>query len=80
MRRRTAKLDLRPSSNGLIRTFPSAATWSIVRKRERLGYGGDAHATCETGMFNYKTAAFYTKWMEDWRDNQGSRIRSGQPP
>ncbi len=41
-------------------------------QRERLGYGGDAHATCETGMFNYKTAAFYTKWMQDWRDNQGT--------
>jgi alpha-L-rhamnosidase len=41
-------------------------------QRERLGYGGDAHATCETGMFNFKTAAFYTKWMEDWRDNQGT--------
>ena len=41
-------------------------------QRERLGYGGDAHATCETGMFNYKVAAFYTKWMQDWRDNQGT--------
>lgn len=41
-------------------------------QRERLGYGGDAHATCETGMFNYKVGAFYTKWMEDWRDNQGT--------
>jgi len=41
-------------------------------QRERLGYGGDAHATCETGLFNYKTTAFYTKWMEDWRDNQGT--------
>ena len=41
-------------------------------QRERLGYGGDAHATCETGMFNYHMAAFYTKWMEDWRDVQGT--------
>ncbi|MBS0029966.1 family 78 glycoside hydrolase catalytic domain [Chitinophaga sp. 22321] len=41
-------------------------------QRERLGYGGDAHATCETGMFNFHMGAFYTKWMEDWRDVQGS--------
>jgi alpha-L-rhamnosidase len=41
-------------------------------QRERLGYGGDAHATCETGMFNYHLGAFYTKWMEDWRDVQGT--------
>src|SRR5258708_1160020 len=42
-------------------------------QRERMGYGGDAHATSETGMFNYGLAAFYTKWMEDWRDVQGAR-------
>ena len=41
-------------------------------QRERLGYGGDAHATSETGMFNYKMGAFYTKWMNDWRDVQGT--------
>ena len=41
-------------------------------QRERLGYGGDAHATCETGMLNYHLGAFYTKWMEDWRDVQGT--------
>jgi len=41
-------------------------------QRERLGYGGDAHATCETGLYNYKVSAFYSKWMQDWRDNQGT--------
>jgi alpha-L-rhamnosidase len=41
-------------------------------QRERLGYGGDAHATCETGMMNYRMGAFYTKWMEDWRDVKGT--------
>ncbi|MCF3110231.1 glycoside hydrolase family 78 protein [Niabella sp. CC-SYL272] len=41
-------------------------------QRERLGYGGDAHATCETGMLNYQVAAMYTKWMEDWRDVSGT--------
>jgi alpha-L-rhamnosidase len=42
-------------------------------QRERLGYGGDANATCETGLLNYQTAALYTQWMEDWRDVQGTR-------
>ncbi|MBN1126478.1 MAG: family 78 glycoside hydrolase catalytic domain, partial [Sedimentisphaerales bacterium] len=39
-------------------------------QRERMGYGGDAHATTETGMTNYELAAFYTKWSQDWRDVQ----------
>ncbi len=46
-------------------------------QRERMGYGGDAHATSETGLFNYKLGAFYTKWMEDWRDVQGTEPMVG---
>ncbi|ADY53644.1 alpha-L-rhamnosidase [Pseudopedobacter saltans DSM 12145] len=46
-------------------------------QRERMGYGGDAHATSETGMFNYQMGAFYTKWMEDWRDVQGTESMVG---
>lgn len=46
-------------------------------QRERMGYGGDAHATSETGMFNYHMGAFYTKWMEDWRDVQGTEAMVG---
>lgn len=46
-------------------------------QRERMGYGGDAHATSETGMFNYELGAFYTKWMEDWRDVQGTESMVG---
>ena len=38
--------------------------------RERMGYGGDAHATMETAMMNFAVGAFYTKWLEDWRDVQ----------
>ncbi|MGV8093046.1 MAG: family 78 glycoside hydrolase catalytic domain [Mangrovibacterium sp.] len=45
--------------------------------RERFGYGGDAHATSETGLFNYKLGAFYTKWLEDWRDVQGTEPMTG---
>ena len=32
--------------------------------RERMGYGGDAHATMETAMMNFAVGAFYTKWLE----------------
>lgn len=45
--------------------------------RERLGYGGDAHATCETGLSQFDTGAFYTKWLMDWRDCQDP---SGEMP
>jgi alpha-L-rhamnosidase len=40
-------------------------------QRERMGYGGDAHATTRTALNNYTLGAFYTKWAEDWRDVQG---------
>jgi len=40
-------------------------------QRERMGYGGDAHATTATALDNYSLGAFYTKWAEDWRDVQG---------
>lgn len=39
-------------------------------QRERMGYGGDAHATSESGMYNYALEAFYFNWMRDWRDCQ----------
>lgn len=42
-------------------------------QRERMGYGGDAHATTETGLNNYDLAAFYTKWSQDWRDVQDEK-------
>ncbi|MDL2212958.1 glycoside hydrolase family 78 protein [Bacteroides sp. OttesenSCG-928-E20] len=38
--------------------------------RERRGYGGDALATTRPALGNYKMGAFYTKWMEDFRDVQ----------
>lgn len=40
-------------------------------QRERLGYGGDSHATSEAGLNNYRLDAFYSKWLQDWRDVQG---------
>ncbi len=41
-------------------------------QRERMGYGGDAHATTRTALNNYDLGAFYSKWIEDWRDVQGA--------
>ena len=38
--------------------------------RERLGYGGDCHATMESALNNFDAGAFYTKWTADWRDAQ----------
>ena len=46
-------------------------------QRERFGYGGDAHATSETGMLIYQLGAFYNKWLEDWRDVQGTEPMVG---
>ena len=45
--------------------------------RERMGYGGDAHATTECGLNNYSLGAFYTKWSQDWRDVQGGESAWG---
>jgi alpha-L-rhamnosidase len=45
--------------------------------RERMGYGGDAHATTECGLNNYRLGAFYTKWSQDWRDVQGGSAAWG---
>jgi hypothetical protein len=38
--------------------------------RERMGYGGDAHATMMTALAHFGVEAFYRKWLEDWRDVQ----------
>ncbi len=45
--------------------------------RERMGYGGDAHATTRCALTNYNLGAFYTKWSQDWRDVQGGSAAWG---
>ncbi len=45
--------------------------------RERSGYGGDAGTSMETGMHGFDVSAFYTKWLDDWKDTQ---VESGQVP
>ena len=62
------------------RTFENLSLGGYIvdcPQRERFGYGGDAHATSETGLLNYKLGAFYTKWLEDWRDAQGTEPMVG---
>lgn len=39
-------------------------------QRERMGYGGDAHATTQMALANYHMGAFYSKWAQDWWDVQ----------
>ncbi|MFM1943320.1 MAG: hypothetical protein RI897_2302 [Verrucomicrobiota bacterium] len=46
-------------------------------QRERMGYGGDAHATIQTALDNYRATAFYEKWSQDWRDVQGKQAAWG---
>jgi alpha-L-rhamnosidase len=69
------------SSNDLLNRIYRTTAWTYENltiggyvvdcpTRERLGYGGDAGTSLETGMFNFDTAALYTKWMANWRDAQ----------
>jgi len=48
--------------------------------RERMGYGGDAHATTTTGLAHFSLGALYTQWGEDWRDAQGRGASWGPDP
>ncbi len=81
------RTDYQPASNfscsdDLLNRIYSTTLWTYeclslggylvdCAQRERMGYGGDAHATTATGMDTFKTAALYSKWAEDWRDVQG---------
>ncbi len=69
-------------SNPLLNRIYETVLWTLENltvggyvvdcaQRERMGYGGDGHATIETAMDNYAVAAMYRKWSEDWRDVQG---------
>ncbi len=69
------------TSNDLQNWIYNVGTWTFENlsvggyvvdcpQRERMGYGGDAHATSESGMYNYALEAFYYKWLKDWRDCQ----------
>jgi alpha-L-rhamnosidase len=38
--------------------------------RERLGYGGDGHGSMEIALDTFESAAFFSKWAQDWCDVQ----------
>ena len=39
-------------------------------QREKNGWTGDACMAVEAGLLNFKSAAFYSKWMDDFADAQ----------
>lgn len=68
-------------SNALLERIYDTTLWTFENlslggylvdcpQRERMGYGGDGHATLETGLVSYELGPFYAKWSEDWRDVQ----------
>lgn len=78
--------DLRPtndfsSSNELFNRIHERTVWTLENlslggyivdcpHRERMGYGGDSHATLRVMLDNFHAGSFYRKWMLDWRDVQ----------
>jgi len=38
--------------------------------REKNGWTGDAHLAAELGLLNFESASAYTKWLDDFRDEQ----------
>lgn len=71
------------SSKQMLNDIQHLFTWSIKtnlhsiptdcdQRDERLGWTGDAHLSAETAMFNFDMAAFYTNFIRDLRDAQGS--------
>ncbi len=47
------------------------------QRDERMGWTGDAQAFARTACFNYNTAAFYTKWLQDLKADQ---LENGSVP
>ena len=69
------------SSNDLLNRIYNLVTWTYqcltlngyvvdCPTRERLGYGGDAGTSIETGLFNFDTGGLYSRWAANWRDAQ----------
>ena len=67
-------------SNDLINAIQKNTLWAYrgnfhgyptdCPHREKNGWTGDAHLAAEMGLFNFKCAAAYTKWMDDFKDEQ----------
>ena len=73
------------SSNELLNRIYRLVTWTYqcltlggyvvdCPTRERLGYGGDAGTSIETGMFNFDTGGLYNRWSANWRDAQDPQL------
>lgn len=69
------------SSNDLLNRIYKTVNWTYENlslggyvvgcpTRERLGYGGDAGTSLETGLLNFDTGGLYTRWADNWRDAQ----------
>ena len=69
------------SSSDLLNRIYNLVTWTYqclslngyvvdCPTRERLGYGGDAGTSLETGLFNFDTGGLYSRWAANWRDAQ----------
>ena len=56
--------------------IPSAPT-DCPQRTERMGFGGDIVAFCQTAIFTMDMAGFFTKWIPDLRDSQ---LEEGQFP
>ena len=69
-------------SNALLNQIQHNTLWSAranfysfptdCPQREKNGWTGDAHLAAETCLYNYDTAANYTKWLQDFQDEQQS--------
>jgi len=67
-------------SNELINDIHRIAQWAFrgnyhgyptdCPHREKNGWTGDAHLAAEMGLFNYKLANAYDKWINDFEDEQ----------
>ena len=67
-------------SNELLNKIQHATRWAYLSnaqsiptdcpQREKNGWTGDAHLACEAGLMNFKSASFYTKWLDDFADDQ----------
>lgn len=74
-------------SNEMVNKIQHATRWSYLSnaqsiptdcpQREKNGWTGDAQLAAQTGLMNFKSASFYTKWLDDLADAQ--RADGGLP-
>jgi alpha-L-rhamnosidase len=67
-------------SDAMLNKLQQATRWSYLSnaqsiptdcpQREKNGWTGDAHLAADTGLMNFRSATFYTKWLDDFADNQ----------